>query len=167
MIYLTEYDSTPIGTITLASDGELLVGLWLAGQKHFLSGICAPWEKCDGLALFDRCKDWLDSYFAGENPDPSSIPMDPRGTDFQKRVWQALSAIPYGATATYGEIARRVGCESPRAVGGAVGRNPISILIPCHRVMGKDGAITGYAGGVEKKAFLLALEQQEKHPIRS
>ncbi len=160
MIYVYEYRPSPVGSITLASDGTCLIGLWLQGQRHFLSGICEPWEKNDDLPLFASCKTWLDDYFAGKNPEISHISLQPCGTPFQKTVWRALLTIPYGTTTTYGEIAKSIGCKSAQAVGGAVGKNPISILIPCHRVIGRDGGLTGYAGGVEKKSFLLALEKQ-------
>ena len=155
MIYFSRTLS-PLGTITLAADGDRLTGVWLEGQKHFpdLSG----WEEAPELPVFALTERWLEQYFAGKQPDPRTIPLAPSGTPFQMRVLEKLREIPYGSVTTYGELARKLGCKSPRAVGNAVGRNPLSILIPCHRVVGKDGSLTGYAGGTERKRFLLELE---------
>ena len=105
----------------------------------------------------EQTKVWLSLYFEGKIPD-FLPPLNPKGTEFQKQVWEALLQIPYGETNTYGALAKKLGCKSAQAVGGAVGRNPISVLIPCHRVVGAGGKLTGYAGGVEKKEFLLQLE---------
>ena len=149
-----KYDS-PVGILTLAGDGEQLVGLWLEGQKYFGAGL--ELSEAGSLPVFDRAKDWLDRYFAGERPAPSELPLAPVGTAFQRAVWERLCGISYGKTATYGELAQRMQ-SSARAVGSAVGRNPISIIVPCHRVLGADGALTGYAGGVERKHWLLAHE---------
>ena len=107
--------------------------------------------------LLRELRAWLEAYFDGERPDPRAIPVNPTGTAFQRRVWQALSEIPYGQIVTYGQLADRLN-SSPRAVGAAVGRNPVSVLIPCHRVLGADGSLTGYAGGLERKRRLLRLE---------
>ena len=150
------YDS-PIGRITLCSDGTHLTAVTFKGQKHEGNHIPkdAVWGSCPVLA---EAKNWLTEYFQGNIPKKLP-PVKPVGTDFQKRVWQALSEIPYGETVTYGELARAVGCKSAQAVGGAVGKNPVSILIPCHRVIGMDGSLTGYAGGIEKKAALLRIEK--------
>ncbi len=109
--------------------------------------------------LSRRTQDWLDRYFAGENP-AVDLPLAPTGTAFQLRVWRAVSDVAYGETVSYGELARRIGCRSARAVGAALGKNPIWILIPCHRVVGADGSLTGYAGGLEIKAALLAMEKR-------
>lgn len=156
MRYIHDYDS-PIGRILLASDGEALVGLWFEGQKHFASTLTEA-EQAARPALFDDAVRWLDGYFAGEKPD-----FTPRinliGTPFQRSVWARLLEIPYGQTVTYGRLAEALGGASPRAVGGAVARNPISIVVPCHRVVGANGALTGYAGGVDKKLKLLELEK--------
>lgn len=146
--------------MTLASDGEALTGLWFQGQKHYpdLTG----WRQED-LPVFARTRAWLDTYFNREVPD-FTPPLRPAGTAFQKEVWAILAAIPYGVTRTYAdvaqELARRKGLPrmSARAVGSAVGRNPISLIIPCHRVVGKSGRLTGYAGGLDKKCALLELE---------
>lgn len=145
---------SPLGTITLASDSESLIGLWFEGQKHFPKEEMFPSD----LPIFNSAGDWLSRYFAGQCPDPKELPLAPRGSEFQQRVWQCLLEIPYGQVTTYGEIAKTLGCKSAQAVGGAVGRNPISVIIPCHRVVGANGSMTGYAGGIGKKEFLLKLE---------
>ena len=157
--------SSPLGEITLAAEEGRLTGLWLAGQKHFMAGVPADAREDASAAPFPQARQWLRAYFAGRRPDPRALPLAPEGTPFQRRVWQALGRVPYGQTVSYGELARRTG-SSPRAVGGAVGRNPISIVIPCHRVLGGDGSLTGYAGGVESKRRLLALEKAQHFPLR-
>lgn len=157
MIYSKSIPS-PLGDIILASDGENLTGLWFGGQQHF------PKEEMmtSELPIFDRTENWLRRYFAGLRPDPKELPLKPMGSEFQKRVWNLLLEIPYGEVTTYGELAKALNCKSAQAVGGAVGRNPISILIPCHRVVGKNGSLTGYAGGIDKKEALLKLEGYTK-----
>ena len=155
--YRTIYPS-PLGELTLASDGTALTGLWIRGQKYFGGG-AKLWEMKDDLPVFAAAGRWLDDYFAGEETDPEDLPLAPTGTEFQQTVWQALRDIPYGTTVTYGELAQRIGCGSARAVGTAVGRNPISIIIPCHRVLGADGSLTGYAGGIDCKRWLLDHEK--------
>lgn len=180
---LTTYDS-PIGSLTLAARGGALIGLWGAGQRFFGSpyGIDeavarsaldltspvsrdvilaeAGWGEADARAL-GTAMSWLDGYFAGEAPSPATVRLAPAGTDFQKRVWEAMDAIPYGATHTYGHLAatmRGAGIPaSAQAVGGAVGRNPLLLIRPCHRVVAADGP-GGYAAGAEAKAWLLAHE---------
>ena len=180
---LATYDS-PIGRLTLAARGGALVGLWVAGQRFFGSpyGIDeavarsaldltspvsrdvilaeAGWGEADARAL-GAAMSWLDGYFAGEAPSPATVRLAPAGTDFQKRVWEAMDAIPYGATHTYGHLAatmRGAGIPaSAQAVGGAVGRNPLLLIRPCHRVVAADGP-GGYAAGAEAKAGLLAHE---------
>ena len=144
-----------------ASDGGL-VGAWFYGQRYFARGLEGAEKNAEAGASADspvllaaRC--WLDAYFAGRRPGVAGLPLAPRGTAFQRRVWDALLAIPYGETRTYGELAAELG-SSPRAVGSAVGRNPISVIVPCHRVLGADGSLTGYAGGLDRKRALLALE---------
>ena len=160
-IYKTEYRS-PIGVLTLASDGENLIGLWIEGQKISLDE--SKMVESSGLEVFCLTKKWLDEYFCGKRPDASKIPLAPIGNEFRQGVWKILRKIPYGKTTTYGEIAaqlaRRRGLAhmSAQAVGGAVGRNPISVIVPCHRVLGADGSLTGYAGGLARKRRLLALE---------
>lgn len=156
MRYTERFDS-PLGEILLASDGEALTGLWFAGQKYEAAGLSACAE-ARALPVFDAARRWLERYFSGRAP-VFLPPLNPSGTPFQRAVWAELSRIPYGRTSSYGEIAARIGCASARAVGAAVGRNPISILIPCHRALGADGKLTGYAGGVERKRYLLELER--------
>ncbi len=146
---------TPLGAVLLASDGEALCGLWFEGQKYFAAGLGAARTEKD-LPVFAETERWLAAYFSGKDPGEPP-PLRPCGTPFQRAVWEALRAIPYGETLSYGALARRLG-SSARAVGGAVGRNPISILIPCHRVLGADGSLTGYAGGLERKTALLKRE---------
>lgn len=157
-MYSTTYAS-PIGDLLIASDGEAICGLWFFGQKHFLSSVNEELIENDDLTIFSEVKDWLDGYFNGENPE-INFKLNPEGSDFRRRVWKILLDIPYGQTLTYGEIASRLSpTMSAQAVGGAVGHNPISILIPCHRVLGANGKLTGYAGGIDKKIWLLELEK--------
>ena len=149
------YDS-PLGQMRLCCDGENLTAVIFVGQKYEDPHIPKAAEYGSHPVL-EQTKEWLSKYFDGEIPD-FLPPINPMGTPFQKKVWNLLLQIPYGETITYGELAKRLDCQSAQAVGGAVGRNPISILIPCHRVISADGKLTGYAGGVEKKKFLLLLE---------
>lgn len=166
--FLSHYNS-PLGGITLASDGTALTGLWFDEQRHFgekLRSRHAVVETCHGASLQPVLNDtiqWLDIYFSGGIPDfTPSIVL--HGSEFRQAVWRVLQTIPYGQTVTYGDIARQLAAErgipkvSARAVGGAVGHNPISLIVPCHRVIGADGSLTGYAGGVERKTWLLRLE---------
>ncbi|MGN1413773.1 MAG: methylated-DNA--[protein]-cysteine S-methyltransferase [Anaerovoracaceae bacterium] len=163
MYYSTSYES-PIGRLTLASDGEHLIGVWLEGQKYFGGSLADKLTEQDDLSVFSAAKDWLDQYFAGEQPLPSALPLHPIGGEFRQQVWSLLCQIPYGQVTTYGalakELASRMGKArmSSQAVGGAVGHNPISIIIPCHRVVGANGSLTGYAGGISVKARLLEHE---------
>ena len=145
------YDS-PLGPITLASDGDAVTGLRFGA----IEGIDTI-DAIDSVEIFRRTRCWLDLYFSSQRPD-FLPPLKPCGTAFQQRVWQDLIEIPYGGTTTYGAIAQRVGCRSAQAVGQAVGRNPIAIIVPCHRVVGSDGTLTGYAYGIEKKRYSLQLE---------
>lgn len=163
MIYMGRYDS-PLGPITLAGEDGALTGLWFDGQKYFGAGLPAGTPEGEP-PVFRQVRAWLDRYFRGEDPGPAP-PLAPAGTVFQRAVWEVLREIPYGRTATYGQVAqaagRRLGRNtSPRAAGSAVGRNPISLLIPCHRVVGAGGSLTGYAGGLERKEALLKLEGAE------
>lgn len=158
MDYIAHYDS-PLGCITLASDSEALTGLFFDGQKYFGSTLGAQTEE-HNLPVFDEARRWLDSYFSGREPDFKPV-LSLCGTPFRQRVWGMLLAIPYGQTLTYGELARRLGVRSAQAVGGAVGHNPISIIVPCHRVVGANGSLIGYAGGIERKRVLLKLENPQ------
>ncbi len=154
--YLSAYMS-PLGEITLASDGEALTGLWFVGQKYYASALTGENERRE-LPVFSETRRWLDMYFAGDKPD-FTPKLDPKGSEFRRKVWDALLEIPYGETVTYGKLAKKLGCRSARAVGGAVGHNPISVIIPCHRVLGSDGSLTGYAGGTDRKRGLLSIEK--------
>ncbi len=160
MRYTDNYVS-PMGNIVLAGDGTALTGLWFEGQKWFGAGLTDGAERAE-LPVFGQTKKWLDIYFGGGEPAFTPA-VALRGSEFQIAVWNVLSAIPYGKTVTYGEIAKNLTAvtgrkTSARAVGSAVGRNPVSIIVPCHRVLGADGSLTGYAGGVERKRELLRLE---------
>lgn len=163
MYYWTTYPS-PVGTITLACDGEHLVGLWLEGQKYHGHTIPEEMAEKSGMPVFDAAKKWLDRYFSGRKPAISELPLAPMGNGFRQGVWRILCEIPYGQVITYGDIAKKMAVKmgkenmSSQAVGGAVGHNPISIIIPCHRVVGSNGSLTGYAGGVQTKVKLLQLE---------
>ena len=162
MDYIHRYDS-PLGGITLASDGTALTGLRFDGRRYSAPAPGRPYPEAD-LPVFDEARRWLDCYFSGKAPD-FTPKLAPRGTAFQRAVWEILLTVPYGKTVTYGEIAGRVAEAariprmSARAVGGAVGRNPISLIIPCHRVIGAGGRLTGYAGGLDRKRYLLQMEK--------
>lgn len=162
MLYCTEYRST-LGRLTLASNGGSLAGLWIEGQKYFGGELGRMAPKAD-LPVFEQVRAWLDRYFAGEKPSPTELPLAPAGGEFRQTVWKLLCRIPYGQVTTYGALAKAAAEElgrasmSAQAVGGAVGRNPISIIIPCHRVVGAGGSLTGYAGGIDRKIQLLRLE---------
>lgn len=152
---LTRYES-PLGSILLAADQTSLTGLWFVGQKYFPSFSDGDFFENETPVLTEA-KHWLSLYFSGKEPD-FLPPLHPQGSSFRQAVWNVLLTIPRGQTMTYGEIARRLNVRSAQAVGGAVGHNPISILIPCHRVVGSDGSLTGYAGGLARKEWLLHLE---------
>lgn len=168
--------SSPLGRIILSGTDAGLTGLWFQNQKYFGANLpkelmemalrlCQEdMDQKDDLYVFQEAKRWLDIYFSGKEPDFFPV-LAPKGTEFQKQVWEILLAIPYGEARTYGDIGREIAkkrglaCLSAQAVGGAVGKNPISIIIPCHRVLGKGGALTGYAGGLERKERLLEMEK--------
>lgn len=156
MIWSSQYDS-PLGGITLAGDDDALLGLWFDGQRYFGSTL-PPQAAVGEPACIQAAKRWLDCYFSGRQPD-FTPPLHWADTPFRQAVWQQLLAIPYGGTVTYGQLASQLGAGSARAIGGAVGRNPISLIVPCHRVVGANGHLTGYAGGIERKRALLSLEQ--------
>lgn len=164
MIYTNGYNS-PLGTITIACDGEALTGLWFNGQRHFGNILPERTEQKEHI-LFQEAKRWLDTYFSGKEPD-FLPPLQYDSTPFRKAVCDIMLTIPYGKTMTYGEIASEIakhrGIErmSAQAVGGAVGHNPISLMIPCHRVVGTSGSLTGYGGGIERKVKLLELEKTD------
>lgn len=164
MYYSTNY-SSPVGLITLACDvGGNLVGLWFDGQKYYGGAILESMIEKGDMPVFNLVKNWLDRYFDGKKPSISELPISPIGGEFRKKVWGILCEIPYGQTITYGDIAKKIAAQtgkksmSSQAVGGAVGHNPISIIIPCHRVVGTGGGLTGYAGGIAVKKALLKLE---------
>lgn len=163
MQYIDFYKS-PIGEMMMASDEVGLIGLWFVGKKYFASTLSQNEPRQQKtLPIFDQTKKWLDLYFAGQNPDFTPT-LFLKGSEFRLSVWKILTQIPYGEVITYGDIAKQIarqrGVEkmSAQAVGGAVGHNPIAILIPCHRVVGKNGSMTGYGGGIDKKIELLKLE---------
>ena len=156
---------SPLGPILLAGDGEALTGLWFQGQKYEGAGVPENAPTDETLPVFETARAWLRAYFAGEAL-PELPPLRPAGTAFQQAVWRQLMTIPYGEASTYGWLADELEPvlghpTSARAVGSAVGRNPISLMIPCHRVVGSGGSLTGYAGGLERKEFLLALEGED------
>lgn len=165
MQYISHYKS-PVGEILLAADEIGLTGLWFEGQKYFALYLDKEHEERE-LPVFETTKRWLDIYFSGREPD-FKVPLHFTGTDFQNEVWEILYSIPYGQTMTYGEIAKQLAKKrglsrmSAQAVGGAVGRNEISVIVPCHRVVGANGSLTGYAGGIDKKIALLKLEKAYK-----
>ena len=168
IMYKTNYQS-PIGDMTLASDGESLAGLWFEGQKYYGGTIKDEMKQKDDLPVFTAAKNWLDRYFGGKKPKISELSLAPTGGEFRRGVWEILCEIPYGECVTYGDIAKKMADKmnkpsmSAQAVGGAVGHNPISVIIPCHRVIGANGSMTGYAGGVDKKVKLLKHEYETVH----
>ena len=161
MFYQTTY-SSPLGSISLVCDDAALVHLSLPGQVEF-SGVAVEQYH----PILKQAADWLDRYFSGAAPSPAELPLKPEGTAFQKVIWELLLTIPYGQTVTYGDLAKKAACilgkprMSAQAVGQAVGANPISVIIPCHRVMGAKGKLTGYAGGLHYKIRLLELESPD------
>lgn len=164
MTYIYHYHS-PLGGITLSSNGSELTGLWFDGQKYFGSTLPKNYQE-QNLPVFEETCKWLDLYFGGKAPD-FTPPLKMETTPFRKAVWEILLTIPFGQTITYGEIADRIAKQmglahmSAQAVGGAVGHNAVSLIIPCHRVVGTNGSLTGYAGGIEKKLYLLNLEKAD------
>ena len=162
MEFIHRYTS-PLGGLTLASDGEALIGLWFDGQRYFPEPL-GPEATETPLPVFAAADRWLEIYFSGNTPD-FTPPLRMAGTPFRRAVWELLLTIPYGETRSYGtlaeQLAERTGSSRvcARAIGGAVGRNPISLIVPCHRVVGAGGALTGYAAGLERKRALLELER--------
>lgn len=163
MYYKTNYES-PIGNLTIASDGKNLSGLWIEGQKYFAATVTDEMQLCDDLEIFEETKKWLDRYFSNKKPKITELSLSPGGNPFRQEVWKILCEIPYGEVTTYGAIAQKIAKKrglahmSAQAIGGAVGHNPISIIIPCHRVVGSNGNLTGYAGGINIKISLLKHE---------
>lgn len=161
----TDHYASPLGGITLASDGEALTGLWFDGQKYFGDTLSGEYES-KSFSIFEQTKEWLNIYFSGREPI-FIPPLKMLTTDFRKSVWEIMLTIPYGKTMTYKEIAQRIAKEtgqekmSAQAIGGAVGHNSVSIIIPCHRVVGSNGSLTGYAGGIDKKIQLLKIEKAD------
>ena len=162
MKYVSRYAS-PLGMLTMASDGEYLTGLWIEGQKYYAATLKGECKEIT-LAIFEQTKRSLDIYFHVDIPD-FTPPLLLEGSPFRQKVWEILRQIPYGQVMTYGEIAGRIAAQmgvqkmSAQAVGGAVGHNPVSIIVPCHRVVGSGGSLTGYAGGIDKKVALLTIEK--------
>ena len=157
MTYFTAHYDSPLGGMTMVSDGHALTALCFDGTRRGLR-FADEMSATTKLPVFDETRRWLDLYFAGKNPDFTPL-LAPKGTPFQQRVWEILLTIPYGKTMSYGDVARRISpTMSAQAIGGAVGRNPIGIIIPCHRVIGADGSLTGYGGGLERKRWLLERE---------
>lgn len=158
--------NSPVGMLTAASDGTKIIGLWIEGQKYFAATL-GNHEESPALPIFDDLRKWMACYFSGQEPS-FKLPLAPKGSLFRMAVWNMLCEIPYGQVTTYGSIARQLARHmgtasmSAQAVGGAVGHNPISIIIPCHRVVGADGSLTGYAGGIHIKEQLLQLERADR-----
>ncbi len=162
MTFTSTYAS-PLGPLLLAAEGDALTGLWLPGQKYYAAGLPESAAEDSSLPALRAAAAWLDAYFAGVRPEARALALAPKGSEFQRLVWELLREIPYGETTAYGALAaeaeKRLGRRtSARAVGATVGRNPISIIIPCHRVIGASGSLTGYAGGLDKKEWLLRFE---------
>lgn len=164
MINTMHYPS-PVGRLLLAEKNGALIGLWIDGQKYFSRTINnEQTAENPDTAILKQAQNWLDRYFRRENPSPHELKLAPSGSEFRQTVWKLLCEIPSGKTTTYKELAQKIAAArrlehmSAQAVGGAVGHNPISIIIPCHRVLGTDGSLTGYAGGIELKKKLLILE---------
>lgn len=160
----TAYYNSPIGKMLLAERNHALIGIWIEGQEKAIDSWKEEKQERKDSPVLSQTKQWLDHYFKGEKMEIGSLPLAPEGSEFRRAVWKILCEIPYGQVTTYGKIAKRIASDrklehmSAQAVGGAVGHNPVSIIIPCHRVIGADGSLTGYAGGVEKKVRLLELE---------
>jgi methylated-DNA-[protein]-cysteine S-methyltransferase len=161
MQYTTKYE-TPLGSVLLAADETGLTGLWFDGARYYAAGLAAQHKEKE-MPVFEKVRTWLELYFAGKRPE-CLPPLHMIGSPFRVRIWEMMLQIPYGQTMTYGELAAQIAKErgiermSAQAVGGAVAHNPISILIPCHRMVGTNGSLTGYAGGIPRKAELLKLE---------
>jgi methylated-DNA-[protein]-cysteine S-methyltransferase len=162
MLYAISYDA-PVGLLWVVSDATHVRGVWMQGQKYFADRLSES-PQAREVPVLAQTRTWLDAYFAGQRPAMDALPIAPEGSVFRQQVWQLLCDIPYGETTTYGALAQALAARtgqarvSAQAVGGAVGHNPLSIIVPCHRVVGRDGSLTGYAGGVDKKIQLLMHE---------
>lgn len=157
ILYQASYQS-PLGDLSLVADDQALLGVWFVGQEYFQRGYEGQTFSMEKNQQLLAAIAWLDAYFAGDKPDPAGLNLAAKGSDFQQSVWDLLLTIPPGQTMTYGQLAQALDCKSNQAIGGAVGRNPLSIIVPCHRVLGADGSLTGYAGGLDKKVWLLQHE---------
>ena len=154
--------TSPIGLLSIVATDQYLFGIWVEGQNHFERGLIVDnIEEVKTHPVLNQAISYLDDYFLGQNSSLSELPLAPIGTDFEKKVWSYLQEIPFGTTVTYGQIAKDLSVASAQAVGGAVGRNPWSILVPCHRVLGANKRLTGYAAGLERKAWLLNHERAD------
>ncbi|HIT10477.1 MAG TPA: methylated-DNA--[protein]-cysteine S-methyltransferase [Candidatus Onthousia faecigallinarum] len=168
MFYVTTY-SSPLGILILLCNDQALLGVFQNGQKYFPETLISKAIFKEHHPILEQASNWLDRYFKGQKPNPLELPLEPQGTPFQKEVWHLLLEIPYGKVTTYQEIAKALAEKrkgktmSCQAVGSAIGHNPLAIIIPCHRVIGKNGTLTGYALGIEKKKFLLTLEQEARN----
>ncbi|MDW8681665.1 methylated-DNA--[protein]-cysteine S-methyltransferase [Streptococcus suis] len=156
-MYVKNIYQSPLGAMSLVAGDKGLRGAWFEGQKYFEAGLNEE-VVLGSHPLLDQTRLLLDAYFSGEQVDFSDLPLEPIGTDFQEKVWALLKEIPHGQTTSYGQLAQQLGLRSSQAVGGAVGRNPFSIIVPCHRVLNQKGQLTGYAGGLDKKIWLLQHE---------
>lgn len=164
-MYYYDIHHSSVGELTIASNEKNIVGLWLEGQRYYMDVLKDKKYQERETDVIKLAKEWLDRYFLGEKPKIQELPIELIGSDFSKQVWTILCEIPYGKVITYGDIAKQISRQkktekmSAQAVGGAVGRNPISIIVPCHRVVGANGSLTGYSGGVNVKSKLLMLEE--------
>ena len=166
MIYTTTYNS-PIGNLLIATKDNKLIGLWIENQKYYLSSFKEEMAEKENLEILVKTRNWLDRYFKEEKPNISELDINLIGSEFRKNVWEILKTIPYGEVITYNDIAKKIAKQkgiskmSAQAIGGAVGHNPISIIVPCHRVVGSNGSLTGYAGGIEKKNYDKYFKKKE------
>lgn len=163
MLYYTEYPS-PVGLLTIICDEKNIVGVWMKDQRYYTDTLTKTPALKENTAILRDTAAWLDRYFAGNKPSPYELPLAPKGNEFRQAVWRHLCEIPYGEVTTYKAISEKAAADlgkermSAQAVGGAVGHNPISIIIPCHRVIGANGNLTGYGGGMDRKIQLLTFE---------
>ncbi|HFI0468348.1 TPA: methylated-DNA--[protein]-cysteine S-methyltransferase [Streptococcus suis] len=156
-MYVKTIYHSPLGAMFLVATDKGLRGAWFEGQKYFERGLAEP-TLLGSHPILDQTSLLLDAYFSGEEVDFSSLPLEKIGTEFQEKVWALLKEIPHGQTTSYGQLAQQLGLQSGQAIGGAVGRNPYSVIVPCHRVLNQKGQLTGYAGGLDKKIWLLQHE---------